>query len=221
MALLIPGCGGGCDDVEHGEFVGKLDLRHLADDRMELLEDFAYVDSHGKRWTAKKGDKTDGASIPQAAWSIVGGPFSGQHVRAAVVHDRYCIAENRDGETWQEVHWMFLEALCCAGVSGTKAKTLYGFVYHFGRRWGEDEKTLTPVWRTKPPPRPSLPPLAGRAKDAPARVLEVKDFQKELVRWKQAETTRWAPMKKRFDDMERWIRETNPTPEEIRKRKID
>ena len=37
---------------------------------MILKDDFGFINSSGLEWLAKRGDKTDGASIPMAAWSI-------------------------------------------------------------------------------------------------------------------------------------------------------
>src|ERR1035441_4686270 len=45
------------------------------------------IDPDGLEWKAPKGLVTDGASIPQIAWTPVGGPFEGLYRLAAVVHD--------------------------------------------------------------------------------------------------------------------------------------
>lgn len=101
---------------------------------MTLLEPFHYVDQHGARWTAENGSKIDGASIPKAFWSIIGGPFEGRYRNASVVHDIYC---DQRTKSWKDVHRMFYEACRCGGVSATKAKLMYYAVYHFGPRWGD------------------------------------------------------------------------------------
>lgn len=47
-----------------------------------------YIFTNGKyKITVKKGFVTDGASIPRIFWSIIGGPFEGPLLFAAVVHD--------------------------------------------------------------------------------------------------------------------------------------
>jgi len=126
-------CMDGCRGRPEGNyFDGELELRAVGPGRMELLKPFAYIDGEGETWTVPVGRITDGASIPQVFWSVVGSPFTGNYLRAAVVHDRYC--EDEVGP-WREVHRMFYEACLCAGVSDTKARLLYAAVYHFGPRW--------------------------------------------------------------------------------------
>lgn len=89
---------------------------------MTLLEEFGYV---------------DGASIPRAFWSVIGGPFEGRYRNASVVHDVYCDSQERP---WREVHRMFYEACRCGGASAVKSKLMYYAVYHFGPRWGPAER---------------------------------------------------------------------------------
>src|SRR5262245_29807835 len=66
-------------DSPFGQFIGNVDTRWTTDRDMELLSDFAYVDPSGRRWDAPKGSRIDGASIPQALWTIVGSPFTGAY----------------------------------------------------------------------------------------------------------------------------------------------
>lgn len=216
-AWVLCGCPNGSS---WGEYEGDLTLKHLDDGRMELLADFTYVDDASKRWVAKEGDRTDGASIPQFLWSFTGGPFVGPKLRAAVVHDRYCAKAHRTGETWQEVHLMFYEAMRCAGVENTKAKIMYSGVYLFGPRWGAEVGTR-PAWRVAPLPRPELPPLAGRPRSAPVRERELETFQGELDIWRAAEEAREAPMKSLFGPIEAWIRESDPSLQEIQDRRVE
>lgn len=49
---------------------------------MQLLEDFAFVNDDGTSWPAGSGRHIDGASLPQALWSILGGPCEGKYRRA-------------------------------------------------------------------------------------------------------------------------------------------
>ena len=99
---------------------------------MTLKEPFAYFDSRNHRWLAPAGSVVDGASIPAAFWTIIGGPFEGKYRNASVVHDVGCV-EMRD--SWEDVHRMFYEACRCGGVDDFQAKMLYYAVYHFGPRW--------------------------------------------------------------------------------------
>ena len=115
-------------------FDGELEFREHGPGKMELLKPFAYIDPGSRRWEAKQGYVTDGASIPQVFWSVVGSPFTGEYLRAAVIHDWYCDAKT---ERWQDVHRTFYHASLRAGVGEVKAAILYAAVYHFGPRWPE------------------------------------------------------------------------------------
>lgn len=108
-------------------------LKDTNDDRlMRLEEDFTYIDANGITWTAIKGSLTDGASIPRAFWSLMGGPLAGKYRRAAVIHDVYCKNQSRP---YQAVHKMFHEAMITDGVGKIKAKTMYWAVNVFGPKW--------------------------------------------------------------------------------------
>jgi hypothetical protein len=130
-----------------GEFLGDPQVELLPDGRnLKLKEDFVYIDPRKKVWTAPKDSVVDGASIPQAFWTLVGGPLEGPYRNASVVHDTECV---RKGEPWQGVHLMFYEGCRCGGVSETKAKVMYWAVYHFGPRWELVRETRT-VEETRP-----------------------------------------------------------------------
>jgi hypothetical protein len=134
--LLIAGCGSkGTPDplTPFGKFEGRVVTVWEDDSRnMRLEEDFAYVDARGKRWLAPKGSTVNGASIPQAFWSVIGGPFEGPFRNASVVHDVGC---DERTEAWESVHRMFHDACRCGGVTPKKAKLMYWAVYNFGPRW--------------------------------------------------------------------------------------
>ena len=53
---------------------------------IELLEPLLYQTTHGSTITVPAGFKSDGASIPQPLWSMVGCPV-GPYWLAAIVHD--------------------------------------------------------------------------------------------------------------------------------------
>ena len=110
----------------------------------ELKNDYGYVDSKGVRWQAKAGLLTDGASIPSVFWPIVGHPYQGLYLNAAVIHDYYCIPRNRYRK-WEDVHRVFYDAMLKNGVSDAKALLMYFAVWRFGPRWSvEDIKNCTP-----------------------------------------------------------------------------
>ena len=121
------------DSSASGYFEGEVIASWDNDGRkMTLREDFSYVDPNNRRWSAPAGSVVDGASIPPAFWTFVGGPFEGHYRKASVVHDVGC---HEMKATWEDVHRMFYDACVCGGVDEQTAKVLYYAVYHFGPRW--------------------------------------------------------------------------------------
>jgi Protein of unknown function (DUF1353) len=120
-------------DPSSGRFLGEPKTKWLKDGRdMELLEDFVFIDSNSRAWTAEKGCTVNGASIPRAFWSIVGGPFEGQYRNASIVHDAECVRKTAQSV---DVHRMFYDACRCGGVPEQKAKLLYWAVANYGPSW--------------------------------------------------------------------------------------
>jgi hypothetical protein len=120
---------------DFGHYIGSVQAEWLDNGRdMRLLEPFGYVDPSGREWQAEAGAIVDGASIPQIAWSLVGGPFEGSYREASVIHDVACVKKNR---SWQQSHMTFFTAMRASGVSSIQAKIMYAAVYHFGPRWPE------------------------------------------------------------------------------------
>ena len=142
------------------------------DRRMQLLEDFAFVDPNGTRWLAPLGSKIDGASIPQSLWSIAGCPYIGEYRRASVLHDVACQQRVVPSKV---VHRMFYDAMICDGVGTTKALEFYTAVRLFGPHWDD------------PPPQPAL--SAGRALKgvAPRRRAKPKLKTKRRLNFAQVE----------------------------------
>jgi hypothetical protein len=117
------------------EFVGTLSFKPIdckATGQCELAYDFGYIDPNRVGWQAKAGLKTDGASIPPWAQPIIGGPWEEQFIRAAVIHDWYCI---RTVRTRRATHQMFYSALIEGGVSRPKALTMYYAVTVGSHMW--------------------------------------------------------------------------------------
>lgn len=100
---------------------------------------YIYTDPAGSKWVAPAGSVVDGASIPQVAWSFVGGPLDGVYRNASVIHDVACIQRNKP---WELVHLTFYYAMLASGVGERTAKILYAAVYAFGPRWGVDGKDV-------------------------------------------------------------------------------
>ena len=165
-----------------GRFEGRVVARWHDDGReMTLVEPFAYLDPRSVRWDAPAGAVVNGASIPRAFWSLIGGPFEGRFRDASVVHDVACEERSR---SWQDVHRMFYEACRCGGVAVVTAKTMYYAVHHFGPRWRVEERraivagspVVERVVHDETPASPSAAEAAAIAKwfaahDVPAEAI--------------------------------------------------
>jgi hypothetical protein len=122
-------------ESEFGRYVGEV-IASWEDDgrKMRLVEPFAYEDPEGVRWDAPAGSVVDGASIPQIAWTVIGGPFEGLYRNASVIHDVACVNQSRP---WRNVHKAFYNAMLASAVRRVKAKIMYAAVFHFGPRWAD------------------------------------------------------------------------------------
>ena len=101
--------------------------------RVKVLRPFGFIDSTRVRWDVPESAIVDGASIPQALWSLIGGPFEGKYRDASVVHDWYCDLRTRP---WRHVHRVFYETML-ACVAFVRAKVMYAAVYWGCPRWSE------------------------------------------------------------------------------------
>lgn len=99
---------------------------------MTLVEPLVYTDPDCNAWPVPAGVDVDGASIPQLFWALIGSPFSGIYRKASVIHDHYCVEQNRP---WQSVHRMFYDAMIDSGTNPRKAKVMYYAVLVGGPRW--------------------------------------------------------------------------------------
>jgi len=117
-----------------GRYEGLPPQVELSDDgrTVRLLRPLSYYQEAGDAWPVPAGTEADGASIPRAFWSLIGGPFEGKYRNASIVHDHYCVTRDRP---WAQVHRMFHEAMRCSGVDRTRAGVMYYAVYRFGPRW--------------------------------------------------------------------------------------
>ena len=116
-----------------GFFSGPVETRWEADGvTMVLLNELRYTDPYGEVWVAPAGSRVDGASIPRAFWSIIGGPFDGKYRKASVLHD---VAYDTQTRSWQDADLMFYNAMRCSGVGAFTAKTMYYALVRHGRHW--------------------------------------------------------------------------------------
>ena len=114
-------------DVLKGEFI---DAKPRP--KFKLESEFRFEDPNGLLWSVPKAKEVDGASIPQAFWSIIGGPFEGEYIKASVIHDHYCDEKIR---TDHDTHRNFYYGMRTAGVPEWKAKFMYWVVDTFGPGW--------------------------------------------------------------------------------------
>jgi len=129
--------------ASNGKFVGQVVAQWLDDGRkMKLVEPFQYIDPTGLSWDAPIGSVVDGASIPQVAWSVIGGPSEGKYRNASVIHDVACEQRLRP---WPDVHRNFYYGMLASGVDENLAKTMYAAVYHFGPRWSLSVRQVVPL----------------------------------------------------------------------------
>jgi hypothetical protein len=151
LAFLLTGCIFGKHQVKDntnpagvwGYYSGPIETRWDADGRsMTLMNELRYTDPKGVVWIAPAGSTIDGASIPRALWSFMGGPFEGRYRNASVLHD---VAYDRHDRPWQDCDRMFYNAMRCSGVGPVEAKTMYYALYRFGRHWDFKVKRAKPV----------------------------------------------------------------------------
>jgi len=118
-----------------GRFVGKVVVEWLDDPfvpKLQLRQDFGFVDQAGKLWLAPQGQVLDGASIPLLFRDMIGMPFTGDYRRTSIVYDYYCQAMS---EPWRDVHRMFYFASVTEGAGEANAKVMYAALYAAGLRW--------------------------------------------------------------------------------------
>jgi hypothetical protein len=179
---------------KNGQYKGQLKVLFMepkapTDRNIQLLEPFGYKDSKGKDWDVPAGFVSDGASIPWSLWSFIGGPYDGPYRDAAVIHDYFCDKKDRP---WEEVHAMFLEAALRRGTRESTAQTMYAGILYGGPRW-EAPKLI----------KGQMVPgtQVAQATDPGLTKREATDAER-----------------KRFEALQRWIIETKPSPEEIKKK---
>lgn len=125
-----------CHAQSFGNYVGNVKAEWLDDGRtMKLLAPLKYIDPARRIWLAPTGWIVDGASIPQFAWSGIGGPFEGKYRYASVIHDVACDEKVRP---WELVHETFYYAMRASGVEDWRAKVMYAAVFYFGPRWSRE-----------------------------------------------------------------------------------
>lgn len=126
-----------------GDFLDKLNGTLIPEAKprpqFKLTSDFRFKDPNGLLWITPSGVDVDGASIPQALWSLIGGPFEGAYINASVIHDHYCRTKER---TAHDTHRNFYYGMRASQVPDWRAKLMHWAVSTFGPSW-KLEKRVT------------------------------------------------------------------------------
>jgi Protein of unknown function (DUF1353) len=131
--------------TKHAKFEGRPVITFLPDGRrVKTVEPFAFIDAASQRWDVPAGATVDGASIPRALWTLLGGPFEGKYRDASIIHDWYCDLRCRP---WQSTHLAFYEAMRASDVPTSQAKLLYAGVYFGGPRWSKTVEENVNLYR--------------------------------------------------------------------------
>ncbi|MEO5721695.1 MAG: DUF1353 domain-containing protein [Chthoniobacterales bacterium] len=145
-----------------GFFSGAVETRWEADGvTMVLLNELRYTDPYGEVWVAPAGSRVDGASIPRAFWSLIGGPLEGKYRKASVLHD---VAYEKQTRSWEDADRMFYNAMRCSGVGAVTAKTMYYALRRHGRHWKHRQAMAVD-------PNPARPTAV-----APGEVSEIQEW---------------------------------------------
>jgi hypothetical protein len=104
-----------------------------------LSNEFHFDDPNGLRWYVPASTQVNGASIPPAFWSFIGGPFSGRYLKASVIHDHFVTTHER---TAHDTHRNFYYGMRANGVAKWRAKLMYWAVVTFGQDWDLEERVI-------------------------------------------------------------------------------
>ena len=168
---------------DRGRYEGAPPVVVFLDDGrlVKLVKPFAYISVQGRAWRVPKDAIVDGASIPRALWSLIGGPFEGRYRNASIIHDWFCDVRTR---AWQDVHKVFYEALLASGVSRSRAMLMYAAVRRFGPRW-----SATVVANSRLARKDRYVAFLG----ATDRDISLKDGERVVLeRWLGLSSTDWA-----------------------------
>ena len=135
-ALVITGASvTGANGAEQGGFEGRVVVERLDEGfvpSMRVIEDFGFRQAQGKFWKVRRGEVFDGKGMPPLLCDLVGSPYEGSFLNAAMVYES---ATQRMTETWDEAQRMFFEAAVAEGVALRDAKVMYLLLAVQGSRW--------------------------------------------------------------------------------------
>lgn len=120
-------------------FVGELHVTLLLGGRFVRTDHpFLFIDKHGVEWAVRRGLISDGATIPRLFWPLIGGPFEGNHRRAAILHDAAYADQFRPR---READAMLFAAMRCDGGALADSIVIYLAVRAFGwLAWKHDKQ---------------------------------------------------------------------------------
>jgi len=131
-----------------GQWLDPMFVELLTHDgrHVKVFTSVRFRDADGAIYMIPDGFVSDGASIPQPAWSLVGGPLSGPYRRAAILHDYLLISHVVSIDA---AHGVFLRAMRADGCSEEQADLFYHAVV--GKTWwgrlGALRGFATTAWR--------------------------------------------------------------------------
>ncbi len=193
LSLMTITDAGDAGAQQFGRFSSTITLELLADGRsMKVARPFTYIGADKVEWLVPAGAVTNGATIPSALWSVVGGPWEGKYRDASVVHDHFCTTKLRPAK---QTHRMFYDASRARGVSKTVADLMYAAILTWDRQCGEpkglafgdgEAAEAKPDGRpssTAPAPAPvqaERSPLSPNVTDPATRRRQLRALKKQL-----------------------------------------
>ncbi len=122
--------------ADPGEFQGRLTLLLLDDPEhdheLRVLEEFAYQEPSGQRWTIARGGLLEGEVVPRQLRTLPDLPLQADYRKAAAVHE-YVVRQR--ATPWRRADRLLFQASLDEGLGEADAKRLYLAVYAGGWRW--------------------------------------------------------------------------------------
>ena len=110
-------------------------VRLLSDGReIRLEEDFSLATTE-EIYTVPKGFIANGSSFPRLLWALTGGPLTGKHRLASIIHDWLCTERK---VSWQKAHKVYYLGCLLGGVDKLKARSFYDALVVAGIKWNPD-----------------------------------------------------------------------------------
>jgi len=102
-------------------FVGQVTATKIGSNLWRIEKDLTYANKVISI-TAKSGLKTDFASIPRLAWTLIGSPAMGRYTASSVIHDVLYMTESLSRKECDD---LFLEMLEVDGVKWWRRYAMY------------------------------------------------------------------------------------------------